>query len=472
MAGSRKSRPSDSATHLERDVAARLDSYLRPGTHVTVALSGGIDSVVLLDCLTQLSNERSFDLAALHVDHGLSPNAGAWAQFCEDLCRTRNVPLTIAKVDVRLATGESPEAAARRARYQAFRRHVSGTLVLAHHLDDQAETLLLQLLRGAGPRGAAAMPVTRHETPGSDRAEPFTVARPLLSVPRSKLEAYARERGLQWVEDESNADTALDRNYLRMRVLPLVEARFPGYREALGRSAELFGEAAWLLDELAVLDGAHGVQDGTLDIETLRALPESRARNLLRWFLRQSGAQAPSAKRLAEAVRQLVSARAGRRVRIAIGSRELHRHAGRVYLVDSTPQTAAAVIWTGEAVLSAPGGIGTLHFSRADGAGVAAARLVGQHVELRLRAGGERIQPDCRRPRRTLKNLLQEARVATWQRARMPLLFCDGELVWVPGIGIDCAWQAAEGESGILPEWDYPPGQSGRAGTGPLQSNP
>lgn len=466
MAGSRKSLRSDFVAELAAEVAARLDRCLQPGAAITAALSGGLDSVVLLDCLTRLRTARPFTLAALHVNHGLSPNAHSWAAFCRDLCCSRDVPLRIVEVCVERARGESLEAAARRVRYAVFRQHVSGILALAHHLDDQVETLMLQLLRGAGPRGAGAMPVTRVEVAGHDRNEPFTILRPLLQVPRSRLDAYAREAKLSWVEDESNADTELDRNYLRARVLPVIEARFPGYRKTLARSADLFCEAAGLLDELAALDGANAVRDATLDVDTLRCLSEPRARNLLRWFLRLYGAEAPNAKRVAEAVRQLVNARVDGRVRVAIGSLELRRHGGRVHLVSVAPLSTEIAVWNGEAVLPAPGGPGAVLFQSAEGAGIALTRLTGREVTLRHRTGGERIRPDCRRPRRTLKNLLQEAHVEPWRRSRMPLLFCDGQLIWAPGIGIDCDWQAAPGEPGIVPEWRCHPADAGRAEAG------
>jgi len=449
MAGSRKSRPSD----FVADVAARLVPYLQPGDGITAALSGGLDSVVLLDCLARLRDAHRFLLEAIHVNHGLSPNAASWAGFCADFCRVRGVPLRIVEVSVERKRGDSLEAAARRARYAVFRRHVSGVLALAHHLDDQAETVFLQILRGAGPRGVAAMPFRREEVERGHEQDPLIFLRPLLPAPRSAIEAYAREARLTWVEDESNADLQHDRNYLRARVLPAIEARFPGYRQGLGRSAALCAEASILLDELAALDAGQGLRDGTLDMQILRHVSEPRARNVLRWFLRLQGAQAPSANRLKEALRQLVSAREDARLRVAVGDMELRRHRGRVQVVKVTRGAAAAVVWRGEAVLSGPGDTGELHFVPIEGAGIALARLSGRHVELRLRRGGERIRPHCDRPRRTLKNLLQEARIEPWQRGRMPLLFCDGQLVWVPGIGIDCAWQAASGDPGVIPEW-------------------
>ena len=470
MAASRKSPPSDDAGALVAGVEARLDAHLDSGACVTVALSGGLDSVVLLDCLARLTDRRGFRLEALHVDHGLSPRAGAWAAFCRNLCDTLGIRLTVVAVAVNRGRAESLEAAARRVRYRAFRQHASGTLVLAHHLDDQAETLLLQLLRGAGPRGAGAMPPLRDTRVGAETEPPLTLVRPLLGVPRSRLEAYARGGGLAWVEDESNADTALDRNFLRARVMPLIEERFPGYRKALARSAGLFQEVSALLDELAAADGRDAVRDDALDVAALRSLSEPRARNLLRWFLRRAGVEAPPARRLGEAVRQLLQARQDRHVRVMLGDAELRCEQGSLRLRPLVPPPDESVAWRGEAVLAAPGGLGEILFTEAKGAGIALHRISGRRVEIKRRRGGERIQPDCRRPRRTLKNLLQEHRIEPWRRARLPLLFCDEHLVWVPDIGIDCAWQAGPGELSIAPVWRLAAMQDGFAAGGSLQS--
>jgi tRNA(Ile)-lysidine synthase len=314
------------------------------------------------------------------------------------------------------------------------------------------------------------MPWLREAHASRDASAALVLVRPLLGVPRSRLEAYARASGLTWVEDESNADVALDRNYLRAHVMPEIERRFPGYRKALARSAELFREASALLDELSALDAADAICDGALDVATLRRLSEPRARNLLRCFLREGGVEAPPARRLEETIRQLLHARDDRHVRVLLGTAELCCDHGRVRLRPLAPVRAAAVRWRGEEVLAAPGGLGEVVFTCAEGAGISRQRIVGRQVELRSRRGGERIQPDCRRPRRTLKKLLQEHRIEVWERARLPLLYCDEHLVWAPAIGVDCAWQAGPGEPGMLPVWRLEATQGGIARSGPLQS--
>lgn len=467
MAASRKSSPSEDDGALVTEVGRHLGGFLSTGETVTVALSGGLDSVVLLDCLVRLRERRAFPLAAIHIDHGLSARAGDWAAFCRKLCDGHRVALDVVQVHVTGVHGEGVEAASRRARYDAFHRCVTGTLVLAHHLDDQAETVLLQLLRGAGPRGTGAMPSVRSAGGQSGR---LTLARPLLGVSRSQLQDYALARGVAWVDDESNADTRLDRNFLRSHVLPLLAQRFRGYRAALGRSAALFREASTLLDDLAIIDGRDAMRGDALDARVLRSLSEPRARNLLRWYLRDQGVAAPPARRLTEAVRQLRQAGDDLRMRVVLRGEDLCCDAGWLRLRPRAAAGEAAVTWHGEAVLSAPGGAGEVHFRHAHGAGISARSLAGRCVELRVRRGGERIRPDARRPRRTLKKLLQEHSIAPWQRARMPLLFCDEHLVWVPGIGVDCAWQAAADEASIAPEWRPGNERSGAAAGGSLQS--
>jgi len=199
------------------------------GKRLAVGLSGGVDSVVLLHLLRELAPRHGFRLSAVHVHHGLSPNADDWARFCRKLCRGWVVPLTVRRVSVQ-KKGRGLEAAAREARRAAFAAVAADAIVLAHHLDDQAETVLLNLLRGAGPRGAAAMQA-------AGRLGDKRLLRPLLQVRRREILAYARAHHLEWIEDESNRDAALARNFLRLRVGPLLEERFPRWRESLARAA-------------------------------------------------------------------------------------------------------------------------------------------------------------------------------------------------------------------------------------------
>src|SRR5882762_4676738 len=225
---------------LVAGVGRFLGSIDLRGKRLAVGLSGGVDSVVLLHVLKQ---HPEFDLSAIHVHHGLSPNAGAWARFCRTLCARWGVPLAVRRVKV-AKEGRGPEAAAREARYRALKNIPGDAVALAHNRDDQAETVLMNLLRGAGVRGASGMPL-RSCFDGK------MLLRPLLKVPRAAILAYAREQGLEWVEDESNADEALTRNFVRRRLGPLIESRFPRWRESLARAARHF--AGVELDAQALL---------------------------------------------------------------------------------------------------------------------------------------------------------------------------------------------------------------------------
>jgi len=407
---------------------------------------------VLLDILARVARKLRCRFSALHVNHQLSPNARRWEAFCGRLCRARRIPFRSVKVDVQ--RGDSIEAAARAARYAVFARQECEYIVLAHHRDDQVETLLLQLLRGAGVKGLAAMPLLRIQDPGSRIPDPG-ILRPLLDVTREEILVYARDRGLEWVEDESNQDMYFLRNFVRHEVLPVIARRFPAYRATLARAAGHLAEAARVLDELASADAAGELADGTLSIAALRRLPPARGRNLLRYFLASRGVTMPGTERLDEALRQALTAKQDARVLVELGDFTLRRHAGRLHLVRArgVPPAHYEKLWRGEKKMALPELGGVLTLARATGAGISLSRLGGGVVTIRLRRGGERLQPNCRRPRRSLKNLLQEARMPPWQREYIPLIFCGGKLVWAARIGVDCALQAAAGEAAVEPTW-------------------
>jgi tRNA(Ile)-lysidine synthase len=450
------------AADLPARVAAQLAGVVQPGARVVVGLSGGVDSVVLLDCLRHAARRLRFRLCALHVNHGLSPHAKRWEDFCRRLCRARGIPFTAVRVRVPRSAPEGVEAAARAARYAALCAARADYVALAHHQDDQAETLLLQLLRGAGVKGLAAMPLLRRvEEAGRARrgksgpsASP-TILRPLLDAARREILEYAKRRNLKWIEDESNADLRRARNFLRHRVLPLIEQRFPAYRATLARAARHLADAAELLDEVAAADAALGLEQGTLAVQALRRLGPARARNLLRHFLALHAVSMPPAERLAEALRQALVARQDARVAVDLGGAILRRYGGRLYVTRELRALPAGYEkrWRGEREIALPELGGTLMFERTRGDGVSLARVRGHPLLVRVRRGGERLRPDCRRPTRTLRNLLQEARIPPWERDRLPLLFCGKDLVWAAGIGVDCAYRAARGESALRPVW-------------------
>jgi tRNA(Ile)-lysidine synthase len=472
-------------------VAAVLETHAVRGRRVAVGLSGGVDSVVLLDVLGRLRKDSRLALSAVHVNHQINVHALEWEAFCKALCQARGVALTVRRVQV-LRHGSGVEAEARNLRYQAYGGIEADFVALAHHLDDQVETFLLQLLRGAGPKGLAAMPVVRkyegatgkgkdeggrmkaEGTAKSDQRDTSSfilppssldlhpssfilhpcILRPLLEVTRSEIGAYAKARKLEWIEDDSNTDSRYDRNFLRNELLPRLEARFPAYRETLSRASRNLADFSELAEELAALD-SRAFSDGVVPVESLRGLSDARALNLLRRLFASRGLPMPNRTRLEEALRQCRAAGADAEVHVSFGNHGLRCFRGQVGIVEESGEMPVDwnTRWDGRRELLLPAGLGMLRARPALGEGIAARHFAQQGVTVRGRSGGERMRPADDRPRRTLKNLLQETAVPPWERERMPLLFIGDALAWVPGIGVAAEFRAARDEQGIVPEW-------------------
>lgn len=399
------------ASRKLRNVNTGILAPLR-GKRLAVGLSGGVDSVVLLHVLHGLAPQIGYKLSAVHVNHGLSPNADDWQEFCRVLCLELSVPFGAVKVNVK----KGPlglEAAARAARRAALSGIRTAAVALAHHLDDQAETVLFNLLRGTGLVGASGMPA-------QGRLGGKLLLRPLLGVPRAAIRAYAAEYRLGWIEDESNTDESLTRNFIRRRVGPLLETRFPRWRENLARAARHFAGA------------------------------ELDAQRLLRAYLKEHGLRAPSEAKLLEMLKQLASPSGA----VAHDGTVFRTYRKSLFPVKTKAlSTFKPQTWNGETRLRLPALGGELRFKRVRGSGIARDRIKGKRLQVRLRSGGERLKPDARRPSRTLKNLFQEAGVPPWERERMPLLFCGKDLVWAPGLGVDAKFLSAGAAPGILPDW-------------------
>jgi tRNA(Ile)-lysidine synthase len=441
MAASRKRLPNKAIASV---VAAGLARHVAPHARLTLALSGGVDSVVLLHALLALRDQHAFDLQAVHVHHGLSAQADAWAGFCGRLCASHAVELTVHRVQIARDDTEGIEAAARRERQRIFAALDTQFLLTAHHLNDQAETLMLQLLRGAGPKGLAAMAEMQQR-----RGWLAAHWRPLLGVTRADLLDHAHAHQLAWVEDESNQDLRFRRNALRQSVLPLLNTYFPGADTTLARAAGLQAEAAELLDDLARLDAAAAIASERLDCASLAKLSLPRARNLLRYFIEQHGHPPPNARQLNEALQQLRDARHDARVCVNLGRGALWRYRGGAYLVPKPPAPAGPVRWQGEAVLHVPAAGVDVWLEAVVGEGLKRSMLEAGVVTLGVRQGGERMRVHPGGPHRSLKNILQEHAIPPWQRNHLPLLWCDERLVWAANIGQDADWLAAPGEAGV-----------------------
>ncbi len=438
---------------IASDVGARIAELIPPDAKICVGLSGGLDSTVLLDVLArQLADAGR--VTALHVHHGISPNADQWVKFCERLCANEGVPLTVEYVRVDPNSPLGLEGAARVARYAAYAARPEPFIALAHHLDDQAETVLIQLLRGTGIKGIAAMPETRHL-----KGTGVHILRPLLAHSRAALKAYAQDEGLRWIEDESNATTGPDRNFLRHDVAPLFDTRYAGWRDALSRFARHAASAGDLLDALATVDGVPAQAGAGLPLNA--ALSTDRRANALRAFLARNAIAMPSEVRLEEMVRQLYEARDDARVRIDHGGVSIVRHKGEA-LIDRHLEPPVhreirshqwRVDWNREQEVNLGETRGVVCFDPVVGEGIAQTALSEGQWYFAPRSGGETMRvggPD--RPTRTLKNLLQERDIPMWQRD-LPLLFRGERLVWAPGVGIAADYACAEGQPGLRPIW-------------------
>ncbi|WP_168163774.1 tRNA lysidine(34) synthetase TilS [Jeongeupia sp. USM3] len=410
---------------------ARL--HVSSGTRVCVGLSGGLDSVVLLHLLAQWRATHGFFLSAVHVHHGLSPNADAWGEAARGLATALGVPCRVerVRVDARVL---GIEAAARAARYAAFESLDAEVLCLGHHRDDQAETVLMNALRGNGLGGLAAMPECRALTPA------LQLLRPLLDVPRSVLRDYADLHALTWVDDESNADTRFTRNFLRHQILPPLLQRDPGVVASLARLAGQAAEADALLCDLAELDLATCVVDGAFDLAVSAGLSERRRRNALRHWLAGVGIVADA--RAFDAFVLQLGAAADAQPELRWRSRRVRRYRQRLYPV---PAVRFDLVIDVEPGVTVETPLGRLAWVRGEGIAESAAG----RWQLRPRTGGERLRLRADGPTRPLKQLYQEAGVPPWLREAMPLLYCDETLAAVPGVGIAIEFKG----EGWLPLW-------------------
>ena len=416
-----------------------------------VALSGGADSIALLHALCQLREALApAQVAAVHVHHGLHAEADAWESHCRRLCADLGVALVVVRVDGGAARGESPEAAARRARYQALASLVSDgeAICTAHHLRDQAETLLLQLVRGAGPAGLAGMPALAPLGEG-------WLARPLLDIGAQALHDYLARHHLPWLEDPGNADLRFDRNFVRHEILPHLERRWPGVQRTLARAACHQADSAGIARALAGidLDAARGCSPGTLSAPALAALPAARARNLLRGWLAERGLPPAAATHLKGILEQLVTARADATPLVSWPGAEVRRYRDALYALPPMPAHDATrvIAWDPGSLLELPHG--ALAAASARGRGLSVDRCARARVEVRFRHGGERFQPAGRRHCAALKKLLQTSAVPPWLRDRIPLVYVDGELAAVAGMWVGEGYAVMDPDCGWVLSW-------------------
>jgi tRNA(Ile)-lysidine synthase len=420
---------------------------------LVVALSGGADSAALLRATAALGKDfRALPLRAVHVDHGLQPAAADFRAACVKLCEQLRIPLRILAIEVQRESGSSIEAAARAARYAALELEMQPRecLITAHHREDQAETLLLQALRGAGVKGMAAMPVCRAFGPGWH-------ARPLLDVAHSDLLQSDAQLPPSSV-DPMNQDLRFDRVYLRSVVWPLLEQRWPGAATALTRAAQHLAEAQELLEQAAGADLRHLRDGDTLSIPPLRALSPLRRVNAVRLWLRQTGLEAPSSARLGEALRQVLEAEADHQPEIVWGTQALRRYRQRLFVAPADPpRVAEAQSWiaaTGSSLELGPR-LGNLTWMAQRG-GLAVERLP-PCVIVRRRVGGETLKPASSAKTQTLQHLCQALGVLPWMRDALPLVFVGDELIAVADLWLDARWCLPKDAPGLGIAWNNGP---------------
>lgn len=423
-----------------------LDFCLKHGFDKTywIGYSGGLDSHVLLHLFSSLRANYPIKLKAIHIHHGLSPHADQWAEHCEQICLSLKIDFILRKISIPLLSGNSLEEMARQMRYAVFSELLSpdDLLLTAHHQNDQAETVLLQLLRGAGPKGLSAMPQFKKMGNGIH-------ARPLLDYTREELQRYAEENHLKWIEDESNKNIHFSRNFLRQRVLPLLQDRWPSTINTLARVAENCSDVQQVMEDAIRQDLTEAVYENKLSIEFLKKLPLVRQRLVLREWLCRLDCQLPSNKKLNQILIDFLSAREDKLPMVQLNHLILRRYNGQIHVskVDSD-SFAQDIHWNLSEPKHIPG-IGDLQVVTKKGQGLTSKI---KEVTIRFRQGGEQCRLPGRKFHHSLKKLFQEWKVPPWERDRIPLVYVKEQLAAVVGYTICDGFEPDDTEYGFIIE--------------------
>lgn len=392
------------------------------GQDFLIAYSGGLDSHVLLHLISQIPE---FTVRAIHIHHGLQTVADSWVEHCQNTCKHLNTPFEVTHLNLKPEKGESIEAVARQGRYQALDSSLQTDEILltAQHQNDQSETLLLQLFRGAGVQGLASMPETSHFGKGKH-------ARPLLSVSRKDLEAYAKINQLNYIEDPSNQDIAFDRNYLRNNILPQLRNRWLGLDKALNRSASIQAETKEILDEVAKEDLAKicSTKNNTLSIKNLETLSHIRQKLLLRYWITQNHFTSPSKKKLQHIFTDIIQAQDDAQPLLEWQGVQIRRYQNKLFIMQtlSKHDPSQSFIWNTHTRLEIASLALTLKPE--------ILHEKNQTVTVRFRQGGEVFNSPKRHKKISLKNLFSEAHIPPWKRSRIPLIYLEDELIQIIGL--------------------------------------
>lgn len=418
-----------------------------------IAYSGGLDSHALLHFMTMLRAEYpDLQLRAIHVNHNLSINAKSWENHCQRICESLQIECLIKEIEIRSEHNLSLEAVARSLRYQALAEslHTDECLLTAHTKNDQAETILLQLLRGAGPKGLAAMP---EKTAFANHWH----LRPLLHVTRAEIRQYAYQHNLQWIEDESNFNRNFDRNFIRYEIMPILLQRWPGAITTLSRSAKHCADASKLLTSLAEQDllQVQGSVPNTLSIAQLLSLSTEHQRNVLREWLLRLQLPLPNEIKIHQIQYEVLLAREDANPTITWQNVEIRRYQDNLYALSPPvvyPDLNWEAVWDTKTPLSLPANLGLLRAERIRGEGISLKKV--KQIKVHFRHGGERCHPVGRIGSHPLKKLMQEWQVPTWERDAIPLLFSEDQLIAVVDHCICDGFQAQADEEGLVVRWD------------------
>ena len=421
--------------------------YLSKHSELLLGLSGGLDSSVLLYLLAKMQVKFKFNLKAIYVHHGLNSSSDDWLKFCSEKCKSLNIHFYNEKIKVNRNSALGLEGEARKLRYEAIVKRQKGIVVLGHHQNDQAETLLLQLLRGSGLKGLSAM---------SEFDLKRNFWRPMLNIKRHTLEVYAKKYGIKYIEDESNQDEQFDRNFIRQKVLPLIQSRYPASIETICRSASNIAEGYNLNNLFAIDDSkVHMSVDGKyLSIDGLKKLPKLRAINLIRWWLSLGNLLMPSKKNMDELYRQLKDIKKDSALNLKISKdKSVRAYHDKLFIVNSDIKPSSYNFnWSGEDELHLPNNT-KLQFIKKNSGGLSLLKLGVKSLKIKSRAGGEKLKPFPDQPSRSLKYLFQNADIPLWERDQIPLIFAKKQLVAIPNLGIHHKYQSSEGEVGYEINW-------------------
>ena len=426
------------------------DNLKQNNTNLEILLgfSGGLDSCVLLNLLANMQSQLQFKLKAIHIHHGLSSSADDWLNFCKEKCKFLDVEFYDVKVKINEKGSLGIEGEARELRYkEIIKKQKKGIVALGHHQNDQAETLMLQLLRGSGLKGLAGMPEF-------DEKRKFW--RPMLNIKKELLEKYASENNIEYIEDESNEDVNFDRNFIRKKVLPLIESRYPASIETISRSATNISEGHQI-NELLALDDSKNIMsdDGSyLLISDLNKLSNLRAINLIRWWLSFNNLLMPSKKNIEEVFRQVKHIKKDTSLNLKISDDQSIRAFGnKLFIVSMMNKFSSYYFkWAGQEEIELPNK-SKLYFVKTKRGGLSLTKFGEKSLYIKNRSGGEKLKPFPDQPSRSLKHLFQKADIPHWERDQVPLIFANEQLVAVPNLGVQFEYQSKVGEVGYQIKW-------------------